>query len=70
MFAEQRVRQAFVRKVLAIVFVQLVITAAASALFYLCQPLKVGGPWTMILAWQRCALPCAMSLLLVLWHAL
>lgn len=41
-FAEQRVRQAFVRKVLGIVFVQLLVTALASALFYLYRPLKVG----------------------------
>ena len=44
LFAEQRVRQAFVRKVLAIVFVQLLVTALASAAFYLYQPLKVTYP--------------------------
>ena len=40
LFAEQRVRQAFVRKVLGIVLAQLLVTVGASVLFYFNRPLK------------------------------
>ncbi|KAK9818071.1 hypothetical protein WJX72_006654 [[Myrmecia] bisecta] len=40
-FAEAQVRRAFVRKVLGIVFLQLLVTVAAACVFYYVQPVKM-----------------------------